>query len=474
MIYIHCNAKHAIISLPLEKKPLKIIKKACSYYTKDYQFTPAYKLYVDTRGKKGWNGKSSLILKRKNEIAFPIGLVKRVVRRLNAKGYPTTIKDAFVPSRYSYDNILACFAEIKGVTLREYQVKALKACLKEGRGVLDLATNAGKTEIACALIQTLGFPKTLWLTGRSKLARDTRSRLIKRLGIPIGLVGSGEYQIENVTIGMPRSLISNPRAMEFVKTNQLLIVDESHHLGSKEYQEIVKQCDSAYRRIGLSGTPFKRQDNKNILIESLLGPTIYKVTNDQLIKLGYSAKPEIVLHEIHEPKLECRSWKEAYKRLVVHNAVRNMQIVELAIEAAEKGDKVFITVFEIEHGEILNEMLMNSFFTSYRFIHGKLDPILQDQYMKEFEYDNMNILIASPVMGEGIDFDVSVDRLIIADSKKAPISLIQKVGRVLRKGGRAVEIHDFADFTNDYLAKHSTARIKEYEKQSFQVRVFED
>ena len=105
------------------------------------------------------------------------------------------------------------------------------------------------------------------------------------------------------------------------------------------------------------------------------------------------------------------------------------------------------------------------------FIYGNQDPYKQDTLQSAFESGAVPILIGSPVLGEGIDFDAAVDCLIVADAKKAPINLLQKVGRVLRKGNRILSVHDFVDDNHKYLKKHSVERLNIYRKEKFEVKL---
>ncbi|MBU1082805.1 MAG: DEAD/DEAH box helicase [Spirochaetes bacterium] len=474
MVIIEIHPKDAE-AITRDRLVIEVIKKATSFYSQNYERTDAYQLYLMTNGKRGWDGKRRLYRTTRDGVVFPAGLASRVIRRLKAKGIAVDLQSPFNSPGLSLWPAFAASVKLNGIEeLRPYQKRALLACLEKGRGVLDLATNAGKTEVAASLIQALGHPQTLWVCcGTVKLARQTRERLETRLDLPVGIAGGGELEFGSIVVGMPRTLQTKPEVQPFMDEAELVIIDECHHAASKTVSDVLKRCSNAYRRIGLSGTPFKRQDNQNIVVEGLIGPTICKVTNDYLIKGGYSANPFVFIHTINEPVISGSSWGAVYKGGIVNNSLRNEMIIDLALEKASKGEKTLITVFEIEQGKNLCRSLRkkDAVEYGYGFIYGDQDPATQDQLQHYFENGDILILIASPVLGEGIDFDTAIDNLIVGDAKKAPIALIQRAGRALRKGSRRLEIHDFADCTDDNLATHSMSRIKTYEGQKFLVEV---
>ncbi|GAG30451.1 unnamed protein product, partial [marine sediment metagenome] len=56
-----------------------------------------------------------------------------------------------------------------------YQADAINAGLLFGRGILQLATGGGKTEVGAAIIKALGR-RTVWFTHRKTLLHQTRER----------------------------------------------------------------------------------------------------------------------------------------------------------------------------------------------------------------------------------------------------------------------------------------------------------
>ena len=482
MITIKIFPVDSLILFPMNtEKVIALLDEKCSFYLPNFRNHPSYKLYVRTDGEHGWDGKRHLFRKTSKGYVVFTGLVPFIQELLKKRGIVCRVINKFTLLNPTFPRMIAEKVKLNDITFRDYQLDGIEQALIHQRGVVHVATNGGKTAIMGGIIKAFKIPKTLILVHSAKLARQLKDKLQYFLDEPIGMIGSGFFDHNaQIIIGMPGSLkITKKKDKEKVfilnnlfKSVRLICIDEVHHVASKQFEEVLKHCKYAYSRFGFSGTPFSRSDGKNILVEALVGPQIIRVTNKQLIDRGISAKPIVFFHSLKNNKeVKDREWITVYKKGIVHNAVRNQLIVSLAVKAAEEGKSVFISVFEISHGTNLKNLLATQTSVPCVFIHGTQDPYKQDQLQKSFEKGDVPILIGSPVLGEGIDFDAAVDCLIVADAKKAPINLVQKVGRVLRKGGRILSVHDFVDNNHKYLKKHSTERLMIYKKEKFDVNM---
>lgn len=116
----------------------------------------------------------------------------------------------------------------------DYQADALRTALGAGRGVLELATNAGKTIIAAALLATLNRP-ALYVCGQRDLLWQTEKLFRELLGTErIGVIGGGKRSRGFITLALVPSLV---RRGEFIAAEQfrdveVLIYDECFPRGT--------------------------------------------------------------------------------------------------------------------------------------------------------------------------------------------------------------------------------------------------
>ena len=120
--------------------------------------------------------------------SFASGLVPRVLRYLKKKGIECVAKDR--RKKIPEFKPITKFRFKDKVESRPEQIAAVNVALKKGCGILHMATNSGKTEVACAIIseyirQTGRVPNTLFLVHRKGLATQTAERFRKHLGLPV-------------------------------------------------------------------------------------------------------------------------------------------------------------------------------------------------------------------------------------------------------------------------------------------------
>ncbi len=450
----------------------------------------ANRRYMPSVRSHAWDGKKHLYTL--DSSTFPKGLLKRVKRLLSEAGVEWVVKDSrenkiaspvvSVIKKRGYlrdpnvpDEKLVFFA---------HQQKAAQKALKKQCGILWVATNGGKTEIAIALIKALrkrlrdGKTKTttLFVVGKRKLLTQTRARIAMRLNIPeetIGIIGQGLFIPKEITVATIQSLSkkgSPPAVARLKREVKLLIVDEGHHSKAATWYKFISNCQAQFRYI-LSGTPFT--GDNDLMVEAAVGPVITRISNDTLIKKGISARPIVTFHEITEPDIKEMPnipWNPVYKQGIVLNTERNLKIVELTKAHVAKGLSVFVIVREIWHGDLIASMYTAE-NVKHVFVHADMPPSLQEKRHARFEAKKVPVMVASPIFDEGVDIQAA-DVLIIADGGKSLRAALQKIGRGLRKKkteANVILVEDFADLGHPKLAEHSLQRMSIYEEEEFEI-----
>jgi len=154
---------------------------------------------------------------------FYTGLLSRVTASLTFDAIPYQIIDdrQFIPHSNAP-------LSLNGIDLRHYQIQMINEAVKHGRGIISAPPNAGKTEVACGIIQVLGLPANLF-THRLTLLEQTRARIEKRLGIEVGMIGAGVEDLKDVNVLSVASVykkLNEPRIKELLKTTPIVISDE--------------------------------------------------------------------------------------------------------------------------------------------------------------------------------------------------------------------------------------------------------
>ena len=259
----------------------------------------------------------------------------------------------------------------------------------------------------------------------------------------------------------------------YIVSNNIL-VSNCHASGNYTYSTVLQKCINANYRYGLSGTPLDRGEIDSMRLIAYTGPVIERVTNTELIDLGVSAKPTVYMHKADTTGCANNfhaNYPEAYSELIVYNDARNKQIVDLVKKGLAEDKIVMILVKQIAHGRVL-QMRLESEGIDVDFCFGGSG--------KEERYININklrkkiskVLIMSRIGETGIDIP-SIDVLIRASGGKSTVSTLQSIGRGLRaKKGQdnVIDYHDFIDSGNSYLNSHSKARIKDYEREGFEIK----
>ncbi len=440
--------------------PLNAIREATSYPVEGAQFAKSYR--------KGlWDGRKHLF--RPATGAFPTGLVDIVLHVLQVAGTPVTVTDHRRPNAAkggSYD--------LLGVKMEgkyDYQLDAAKKAVAARQGILRIATNGGKTEIACAITQYLKLPTIFMVTTR-ELLYQARDRFMKRLGATeeeVGLVGDGIWSpgswVTIATVDTLESRFEQQACQDLLKSCQVLFVDECHHAGSETWYDVCTACPADYR-YGLSGTPMDRTDGANLRLLAAIGPIIVDIPNKFLVERGISAKTYIIFSKVTAPVLPKKlAYASAYKQGVTENPNVLNLVVEWTKAFTEAGLSTLVLCEEIAHGKAIDQALWTAtdgVFIPHLFIWGEEDTDARRNALKDFGDRKLPVLVASTILDEGVDVP-TIDALILAGSRKSRIKTMQRLGRGLR-GDKLIAV-EFANFTNDHLLKHSLTRWEDYKKE---------
>jgi superfamily II DNA or RNA helicase len=455
----------------LSEKRFRAVDKSLSYLTKDAFFVDAYKRHA-------WDGRKHLLSKvRKGGqlvgYRFPTGLLRKKdifavlgepVLEWAAGITPTELE---IPDDEKLSHLL------NGITLYDYQIFCLRRMLEQRRGVVQVATAGGKTEIAAAAIRFLNVP-TIVMVPTLDLLYQTRERYAARLGLSIdevGIIGEGQYEPKFITVASVPTLrlmlgrggkYIDEEAQRLYESTKLIILDEAHMISDNTFYAVFMAFVNAEFRFGMSATPFDREDNSEMMLIGATGTLIARVLPEYLMKRGFIAIPDIVMLKVNKPKLsDAFSYQQAVNFGVVDNGERNQATVDLVKACAKK--KVLVIFRYLRHGHLLSRLLYDAGI-DHKIVKGEIPGEERERIRHEFEHANLDVIVASVgVFKLGIDLP-SIEVLIRCDGGKSKISTIQILGRALRVKGdrRRVKVYDFFDDTQKHLRSHSRKRLRDY------------
>lgn len=343
------------------------------------------------------------------------------------------------------------------------------------RGIVDAATNAGKTTIIAGIYQNAicENKRALILIHRKAIYKQ----LVDFMGDVFGEVGQVNdkfYEIKDVTVAMVPTLANRVKdgvvARNDIRSFPITIVDESHRSGSKQYKDVLKWSES-YCRVFLSGTAL---DSGDIVakLETIAhsGPKLAEVSKKELMDKNISTPVEVQVHLCnsildHEPI----DYREYLDSLVKYSGER-VAIIRNIIK--NTTGPTLIAVEKIEHGQFIYDNLayLNRIDAKLSFTHGQ-DPNQLDK-IQEFKDGEIDVLIATAILSEGVNLP-KIQTIIYATGGKSRIMVKQVMGRGERlcEGKKKTVFHDFYD-CGPYVAKHSEARLRVYHDE--QLPVFMD
>lgn len=240
--------------------------------------------------------------------------------------------------------------------------------------------------------------------------------------------------------------------------NQGILVSNCHNIASKQYQKILK-LKHWERVYGFSATPVnpKKMDLKSAKIIANIGSVICDVGAKDLIDKGIIAKPKIFMMPVNMPdNIDDFSYREAEMVGIIYNKYRNKLIARLAEKYRSKG--VLILNKYVNQGKEIQKLLPDAPFIWHE------TPVKERlKIVEKFDKGDIEILIASRILDEGIDIK-NFEVLIIASAGLSFVKTIQRLGRGLRvtDSKKSILVYDFMDNTNYKLLKHSKTRMKTY------------
>lgn len=453
-----------------------------------FYLVPGYER--DDRFKFGlWDGKESLFVRDESGQGHIVatGLVPRLCRMFAA--HNTVYEVTSCVNDWKREPSMA-YLNKETLSTREYQTSAAMSVFRKQElatkfigqpgplfprrgGVIQAATGGGKTRIATKLIQLVQM-FTVFIVNQKDLQAQTIDEFERMLGCKVGIVGDGKCDIRDITVATvqtialaaadnaetPEAAERNARVREMMCRAGLVIADECHGTPAQTAQAAISLAENAAFVVGLSASPW-RDDGLGLLIEAACGPTTYKISATDLIKMGFLVQPHIFVHRLPKPqdaapdRLDTEQYTKFYDAWVTNDDTRNRYIANKVIADIVDGHIAIVLVKRVPHGEALQKLIPHS-----TFLEGKISAKKRKKILEDVKSGETLCLIATSLADQGLDIPIA-SSLHLAGGGKSSTKALQRVGRVLRiaPGKTTALVHDYVD-------AHDTLRNQYYHRLS--------
>lgn len=232
---------------------------------------------------------------------------------------------SFVRRRVPYVDEARAYAELDGGLRvvrepRPFQQAALDAWRRNrSRGLVILPTGSGKTYVAQMAIDAVRR-SALVVVPTLDLVRQWYDLLRIGFGRPVGVIGGGDYRVEDLTVTTYDSAFIH---MEHLGNRfGLVVFDECHHLPGDAYRFAARACLAPFR-LGLSATP-ERADGRHVDLDHLIGPPVYRQDVTDL-KGDYLAEYDVERVDVQLTAEEWAIYEEnraTYRAFVMSQGIR--------------------------------------------------------------------------------------------------------------------------------------------------------
>ena len=362
-----------------------------------------------------------------------------------------------------------------------------------------LPTGAGKTHVACLAIDDRRR-STLVLAPTLDLVRQWYDVLRATFGVPVGVIGGGDYGVEALTVSTYDSAYLH---MEHLGDKfGLLVFDECHHLPGPAYALAARAAVAPFR-LGLTATP-ERADGRHADFDELCGPIVYRKDIVDLSggPAGYLAPYETVRLTVELGPEDRRAHDEAraiYRDFITRNGIRMSSpsgwsdfIIrssrtddgrramaayrkqrEIAFAAPAKLDYVGLLLDRHRAERVLLFTQDNA--TAYALSRRFLIPIITHETrvrerseilagLARGPADGYGAVVTSKVLNEGVDIPTASVAVVVSGSASVR-EHVQRLGRILRaQAGKHAQLYELVTantaetFTSARRRDHSAYR----------------
>lgn len=487
MINIICNSAECYIENNVEANLLyKDIYKEISHAL---SYTDKNKAYIKIKNKDArWSDNIQTAVSLYDPIrrAFPRGLLNLVVKVLVYYDIDFEI---------IHTSVFNLIRKSNAITTPDWaythQVDIIRECLNGKNGIISAPPCSGKSNAIAWLLDQFVNPKALIVVPRINLCNQLYDTLIEILpNLKIDKL-SGEDKTFDVNTQVLVAVA--PSAAKLAKSNpevfnsvNILCYDEVQKAINETFRTILYSCINTEYKLGFSGTPLI-----SLLSKAYFGDIQLKIEEKVLVDNNIIVEPSFVSYIIPNPNIRYPYIKtddnilyvddkgrptfnnkppyyNVYTNSVALNKKRNQTIVDISKYLlhlpTRKGPIIIFIEWQDVHGNELLAMYKAANI-DITFLSGLTSTKERDRIIKDLREEKLDIVLATNVIAEGTNI-INLEFAVIADGKKSTDSVIQKIGRVIRKDvvnnkTRCVAI-DISDTDQFYLSSAASSRKRAF------------
>lgn len=426
-----------------------------SYFSPGAIFSKKYQTIIKDgprEGERVWDGMFHFYHREKNQ-SFLTGLLSIVCEILTKHDVEFKKLDRRIVPEKNIPYLE--FQAPVGFQDRDYQDFTIARSVQMTRGILKMATGAGKTLVVARLIGEIKTAPFMFYVLTKDLMDQAYDTLSSTLNIPIGRIGGGHFEVKDINVCTIQSVIrsisddKNFNISDYMFDNEDvwdesdvldqekktvvrrllanvkgLYLDEAHHASSKICRDIIGASPNAYWRFGGTATPY-REDNAEIVLQGLFGKKIVDISASYLIDKGYLLTPYILFDPIKHENVP-NSYPSVYSHCVTKNDEFHAHVAKTANHLISRGLSTLILVQHYAHGEALKKLIPNA-----PFITGKTSTKKRSETIQALRDKKIPCMIATTLADEGLDVP-TLDAALLAGGGSSSTRVYQRVGRTLR------------------------------------------
>lgn len=341
---------------------------------------------------------------------------------------------------------------------------------KQNGGLLIAGCGSGKTNMAIWLACHFKL-KTLFIVHKNFLKNQFIDRVKSCTNVKkVGLIQRKKVDIDHpFVVGMVHSLAKIDYNDEIFKDFGMIIIDEVHHMGARNFSKVYQKMSAKYM-LGISAERH-RTDGLYKIINWYMGPFLHieeQKPNDMVVVKKIHFKSS----NTERTKLIVNKYtKEPDRSTMTTNLVkiksRNRLILNMILECHDEGKNILCLTGRLKQIDLLYKLLEENEYTKGsvgKYIGSMSESELAESATKQI------ILGTYEMASEGLDIE-NLNVVFLCTPKSA---IRQSVGRILRK--EVYEEHpivvDFIDDDNSVFKKQASTRDAYYRKQHYNIQDF--